>query len=78
MGNEVGAIFVHPSHHGQGVGCGLMDKARELRGELEVEVFTDNTIGRAFYDSYGFEFLEEKVHEPTGLGLQRLRLSACD
>ncbi|QDU92571.1 GNAT family N-acetyltransferase [Lignipirellula cremea] len=75
IGNEVGAIFVHPRYHGQGFGRGLMDKAKELRGELEVEVFTANTLGRAFYQRYGFQLVEEKVHEPTGQDLMRLRLS---
>ncbi|MEZ6087701.1 MAG: GNAT family N-acetyltransferase [Pirellulaceae bacterium] len=75
LGNEVGAIFVHPDHHGKGVGKRLMDKAKELRGELEVEVFKQNTIGRAFYAKYGFTPIEEKVHKQTGFDLLRLRFS---
>lgn len=74
LGTEVGAIFVHPRYHGQGIGRSLMDKARELRGELEVEVFAANEIGRKFYARYGFEPMEEKVHEPTGMEVLRLRL----
>jgi putative acetyltransferase len=77
IGNEVGAIFVQPSHHRTGVGHRLMDKARELRGELEVEVFVANTIGRAFYAKYGFEAVEEKAHEATGQEVLRLRLPAA-
>jgi putative acetyltransferase len=72
--NEVGAIFVHPSHQRCGVGRRLMDKAKELRGELVVEVFRENTIGRAFYAKYGFTPIEEKVHDQTGFDLLRLRL----
>jgi len=53
-----------------------MDKARELRGELVIEVFAANTIGRNFYAKYGFEPVEEKVHEQTGLDLCRLQLPA--
>jgi len=74
LGNKVGAIFVHPSHQRRGVGRQLMDKARELRGELVVEVFRENTIWRAFYTKYGFETIVEKVHEQTGFDLLRLRL----
>jgi putative acetyltransferase len=77
IGNEVGAIFVQPSHHGKGIGRGLMDKAREVRDELEVEVFKANMIGRAFYAKYGFEPVEEKVHDKTGLDVLRLRLPAA-
>lgn len=74
LGNEIGAIFVHPSHQRRGVGRQLMNKAKELRAELVVEVFKANTIGRAFYAKYGFEIVAEKVHEQTGFDLLRLRL----
>ena len=77
IGNEVGAIFVHPEHHRIGIGQRLMDKAREVRHELEVEVFTANSIGRAFYAKYGFEPIEKKVHAPTGQDVLRLRLAAA-
>ena len=76
IGNEVGAIFVKPEFHGTGIGRALMDKARELRGDLEVEVFKANSIGRKFYSTYGFEPLSETVHEETGHELLRLRFSA--
>ena len=76
MGNEVGAIFLQPEFHGQGVGKALMDKAQELHGDLEVEVFKENVIGRKFYARYGFEHLEEKQHEPTGQQLLRLKFTA--
>lgn len=72
--NEVGAIFLDPDFHGRGIGRLLMDHARKLHGELEVEVFTANAIGRAFYDRYGFEFVEKRLHEPTGHEVMRLRL----
>lgn len=58
MGNEVGAMFLQPSNHSQGIGKALLDKAQELHGNLEVEVFKTNTIGRRFYSRYGFELLE--------------------
>jgi len=76
MGSEVGAIFLQPSHHGKGIGKALMDKAQSLHGNLEVEVFKENTIGRNFYSKYGFELLEEKFHEPTGQELLRLKYTA--
>lgn len=78
LGNEVGAIFVDPKHHGTGAGRALMDQARELRGNLEVEVFAANTIGRRFYERYGFLPLSESVHEPTGKTLLRLQFQAAN
>ena len=44
MGNEVGAIFLQPEHHGKGAGKALMDKAQELHGDLEVEVFKEKAL----------------------------------
>lgn len=76
MGNEVGAIFLQPHCHGKGIGKALMDKAQELHGDLEVEVFKDNSIGRKFYSQYGFEFLEEKLHELTEQQVLRLKFIA--
>lgn len=76
IGNEVGAIFVKPEFHGTGAGRSLMDKAQELRGDLEVEVFKANDIGRKFYARYGFEQLVETTHEQTGNELVRLKFTA--
>ncbi|WP_417388798.1 GNAT family N-acetyltransferase [Gimesia sp.] len=77
LGSEVGAIFVKPEFHGTGAGKALMDKARELRGDLQVEVFEANAIGRQFYDRYGFKPLSESTHEPTGNRLLRLQFNTA-
>ncbi|GAC10836.1 GNAT family N-acetyltransferase [Paraglaciecola chathamensis] len=76
MGNEVGAIFLQPYCHGKGIGKALMDKAQELHGDLDVEVFKDNSIGRSFYARYGFKQIEEKLHAPTGKQILRLTFTA--
>jgi len=75
MGNEVGAIFVEPEFHGTGVGLSLMNKAQQIHGDLEVEVFDENSIGRKFYSSYGFNLLTEKIHAPTGNKVLRLKFT---
>lgn len=72
--NEVGAIFVHPSHQGKGFGRALMDKAVALRGHLFLDVFKENSIGRAFYDRYGFRTAREHIHEQTGNALLRMEI----
>ncbi|MEH6651949.1 MAG: GNAT family N-acetyltransferase [Motiliproteus sp.] len=72
--NEVGALFVEPEFHGQGIGKALMDKAHGIHGELEVEVFKQNPVGRRFYDRYGFKCLNESIHPETGLPVLRLVL----
>jgi putative acetyltransferase len=53
-----------------------MDKAQELHGDIEVEVFKDNSIGRKFYLRYGFEPLSEKMHEETGNKVLQLKFTA--
>lgn len=52
MGNEIGAIFLQPEHQRKKIGKLMMDKAQELHGDLEVEVFEKNSIGRNFYSQY--------------------------
>jgi putative acetyltransferase len=76
LGSEVGAIFVDPEFHRSGIGRALIDRARALRGELEVEVFERNLPGRAFYAKLGFEFMHLKIHNQTGFEVMRLRLAA--
>ena len=77
LGNEVGALFVGPEHQGKGFGLQLMNKALDLKGELEVEVFSFNSIGCDFYRKYGFVTMEEKIHDQTGFGLIRMRKASA-
>ncbi len=66
VNNEVGGLFVRPSHQRQGIGQALMDKANSLHDSLELDVFAANHLGRAFYDQYGFVPVREFVEETTG------------
>lgn len=52
--------------HGQGHGQALVDHTVSLKGPLSVEVFRDNEIGRPFYERYGFEFVADALHAPSG------------
>ena len=73
IGNEVGGLFLAPNRHGQGFGRALMDHAKGIHNELEVEVFKENGIGRRFYDRQGFVTVKEIVHEETGNRIIRMR-----
>ncbi|WBU60308.1 GNAT family N-acetyltransferase [Paracoccus albus] len=66
LGNEIGGLFLEPSLIGQGYGRTLVDYAFALKGPLKVEVFRDNHVGRPFYERYGFEFVEDELHEASG------------
>jgi len=72
IGNEVGAIFVHPKLQGRGIGRALMDHAAGLRDSLYLDVFKENAVGRLFYDRYGFRLEREHVHGQTGHSQMRL------
>lgn len=73
MGIEVGALFLDPAFHGQGIGRALMDKAASLNETIELQVFADNALGRRFYAAYGFTEASALVDERTGLNMLRLR-----
>jgi putative acetyltransferase len=76
LGNEIGGLFVDPSAQRQGIGRALVDHARSLRGELEVEVFAANRIGRGFYEGYGFTPAGEGKEAETGHPILRMRWGA--
>ncbi len=77
LGNEIGAIFIDPACHRQGIGRALITFAQQLHTALEVEVFEQNLQGRKFYAQMGFKLLQQKIHDQTGYGVLRLRLSQC-
>ncbi|PLX89519.1 MAG: GNAT family N-acetyltransferase [Desulfuromonas sp.] len=76
IGNEIAALFVQPKFHGIGAGRALVDKARELHDELEVEVFEINSIGLQFYLKCGFVAFLEKNHEITNKKVLRMKITA--
>ena len=73
IGNEIGGLFVLPNQHSNGIGTKLVDFIGEIHTELEVEVFKENKIGRAFYDKYGFKKIKEFLHEETKHDLIRMK-----
>ncbi len=75
IGDEIGALFVDPEYQGKGIGRKFVDFAKTIRDELVLNVFEENTIGRGFYDKYGFEIVERHIHELTNLPLIRMKLT---
>ncbi len=74
LGSEIGGLFVLPDNHCKGIGTQLVDFVRELRGALEVEVFEKNTIGRAFYEKYGFVQVRRYFHSESNNVVIRLTI----
>lgn len=77
VGDEIGGLFLDPSRHGQGLGKALVDHAVANKGPLRVEVFEKNTIGRRFYDRYGFVEVGRYLHVESGETTLQLRLPSC-
>ncbi len=73
IGNEVGAIFVSPKMQGRGIGQALMNLARDQHDTLELDVFEANSLGRGFYEKYGFIQIGRSVHQESGQPCLRLR-----
>ena len=73
--NEIGAIFIKPTYHGQGIGTKMVNYVAQFHKTLEVEVFKANKIGRPFYDKYGFVYLSEYLHEATNNQVLRLKFT---
>lgn len=73
LGNEIGGLFVLPSHHTKGIGTSLVNFVKERYGELELEVFEENQIGRAFYQKYGFKQIKSYHHTESKCEMLRLR-----
>jgi len=66
IGNEIGGLFLDPSFHGKGFGKAMVDYIVALKGALRVDVFEKNTIGRQFYERYGFVETGRYEHETSG------------
>lgn len=75
LGNEVGGLFVHAAHQRKGIGQQLMDHAATLRMPLVLDVFKENTIGRSFYQKYGFVEISELFDEETQHHQIRMKFS---
>lgn len=51
---RVEMLFVHPDHHGQGIGMALLNMVTTQYMPLELDVNEQNPKATAFYRQYGF------------------------
>lgn len=62
----IGGLFVAPNHQGHGIGRLLIAHALELKGELSLEVYTQNVQALTFYTALGFKELSRRDLDDDG------------
>lgn len=74
----VGGISISPDRQGLGIARQLISHALNLKGELELEVYTENHSAMAFYIGLGFQELSRRPNDDDGNAFEnaRLRLTA--
>jgi putative acetyltransferase len=78
FGNTLAALFVIPSHQGDGIGSRLIEKAMTLRESLDLSVYSENRNSIIFYEKHGFKALKEQVDEHTGVPETVMQLTKDD
>lgn len=53
-GSKIDSLFIHPQHHGEGIGRALVGHAASLSQDLSVDVNEQNEGACAFYKKLGF------------------------
>lgn len=76
LGQEIGGLFVWPHDQKKGIGTQLVNFVKAFHSEMQVDVFEENALGRAFYDKYGFVMKERYFHAASGSFVLRLHYPA--
>lgn len=63
--NKIAALFVLPEQQGKGLGLKLLNYVKEIRTQLELNVYQDNKKSVDFYQKHGFSIEKETIDENT-------------
>lgn len=72
--DEIGGLFLDPALHGRGLGRAMVDFIRPRKGQLHLDVFERNAVGRPFYDRYGFREVGRYRHDGSGETTIKMKL----
>lgn len=72
---KIGGIFVAPAAQGRGVGFALINQAKKLFNELELEVYARNVNAVHFYLRQDFQAILSYQGKDTGEASYRMRWS---
>jgi putative acetyltransferase len=70
----IGALFVDPAVHGQGIGRALVEAAMPSGVPITVEVNEANASARRVYEGWGFRIVSRKETDGEGRPYPRLVL----
>ena len=70
----IGGLFVSPDRQGLGIGSQLIAHALGLKGELSLEVYTNNQKALRFYSRLGFRELSRRTVDDEGFPYENARL----
>ncbi|KQC30242.1 GNAT family N-acetyltransferase [Flagellimonas eckloniae] len=73
LDNEIGGLFILPTHQSKGIGSLLLEHISQFHTELEVEVFDENEIGKPFYIKKGFSLIKEYIQDATNQKVFRMK-----
>lgn len=74
LGHFVGGLFIAPDHQGLGIGRTLIGHALELKGELQLDVYTANEQAVAFYKALGFVEVSRRDEDDEGMPFENARM----
>ncbi len=78
LGTFVGGLFVSPERQGLGIGRKLASHALKLKGELTLEVYTENAQAMSFYQRLGFQEISRRSLDDEGFPYENARLHLAD
>lgn len=63
--NYIAGLFIDVGYQHQGLGSSLIEKAKQARAELFVNVYVENKVAVQFYEKHGFTQLETMINAET-------------
>lgn len=70
----VGGLFVDPAQQGSGIGHLLIAYSLQLKGSLQLEVYTDNHQAVSFYKRLGFKEISRRDRDDEGLPFENIKM----
>ncbi|CAI3942555.1 Ribosomal protein S18 acetylase RimI and related acetyltransferases (RimI) (PDB:1GHE) [Commensalibacter communis] len=61
----ISGLFIDSEYQRQGLGSSLIEKAKQVRSVLFLNVYTENEAAVQFYEKHGFVRLEDRINEET-------------